>query len=95
MKLEEFRTILGYTEIVIGKSSEGKSVYIEKYDYLEGDDLSENLYRLCIGEPLRYGYTSENIEKTDAIKIVIEKCKAVANNGNYRVKNEAVSLGKL
>lgn len=29
------------------------------FNYLEGDDLSENLYRICTGIPLRFGHTSD------------------------------------
>ena len=43
--LEELRTILG--------------VKIGSFKYLNGDDISENLYRVSVGEAVRYGHRSK------------------------------------
>lgn len=34
-------------------------------NYLEGDDLSENLYRLCSGAPLRFGHRDNSVPNDD------------------------------
>jgi hypothetical protein len=57
---EEIRTILG-----IG----------DKTAYMLGDDISENLYRTCVGAPLRLGYSLKNYrEDSVVIKKVIDLC---------------------
>ena len=50
-------------------------------NYLNGDDLSENLYRMCTGMPLRFGYEGRNFyEDRKVIDRVINACW-----GNYIV----------
>ncbi len=44
INFEEMRTILGFSCTDSSKH------------YLQGDDLSEDLYRVCVGKPLRFGY---------------------------------------
>jgi hypothetical protein len=64
---EEIRTILGSCRDVPG--------------YLEGDDLSENLYRLSRGGYLRFGHTLIRFyEDKDVIEKAIEVCKKSASS---------------
>lgn len=59
LDFEEMRTILGMPH----NSS------------LNGDDLSENLYRMCTGLPLRFGYSGENFyEDRKVVDRVINVC---------------------
>jgi hypothetical protein len=75
-RIEEMRTILGSCRD------------IDSF-FIEGDDLSENLYRLCIGEPLRYGWSGadgrEHESVTDVAKDVCEKS---LKEGGYRMKGK-------
>lgn len=64
---EELRNIIGAVEAV--------------GNYLEGDDLSENLYRLSIGHPLRFGHSNEIYRESEAI---VNKAKDIVIN-NARV----------
>jgi hypothetical protein len=45
---EEFRTIIGSPNIIVDAA------------IVNGDDLSENLYRACIGVPLKYGHNDSS-----------------------------------
>lgn len=54
IKMEEFRTIIGYT-VNVTLNSEGEKLYTVT-DAINVDDLCENLYRLYVGQPLRYGH---------------------------------------
>jgi hypothetical protein len=55
--------------------------------FIEGDDLSENLYRLCIGESLRYGWCSvDGIEQESVINVVKNVCEKSLKEGGYRMK---------
>ena len=56
VNFEEIRTILGVPNTI--------------NEYLEGDDLCENLYRMCINAPLRFGYCAFSFYEDN---IVIEK----------------------
>ena len=61
MAFEEIRNILGAPANV--------------EDRRHGDELSENLYRMCIGMPLRYGYLSAKYyEEKRVIDRVIKSC---------------------
>lgn len=96
IKLEEMRTTLGYTvpiKLVVAKTA--KTIQANKI--YQSDDLSENLYRLCIGEPLRYGHNSlaVSVEHLPAIQQVITACAEAAKSGGYRVANAPVSLGEI
>lgn len=62
---EEIRTILG-SHTSISK-------------YLAGDDISENLYRSCIGEPLRFGHAGVAFyEDKSVIDKVYSTCNVVS-----------------
>lgn len=90
---EELETVLG--NIV----DEAKPVILKKpgfYDHevLNGSDLSENLYRICIGVPLRFGYDSYSfyedslvIDKILTLYGVLEKYY-ICNVRNRRVNRE-------
>lgn len=58
---EELRNIIGSTSAV--------------NSYLEGDDLSENLYRLSLGQPLRFGHSNEIYRESETI---VNKAKNIA-----------------
>lgn len=64
---------------------------------LNGDEISENLYRMCIGEPLRYGYwqspsqSSTCYEDSRVIDRVVESCTAYKEHYNCI----PISLGKV
>ena len=58
LKMEEFRTIMGYT-VSFSITIEDKTVSYPTEEVLNGDDLSENLYRLCVGQKLRYGHVTK------------------------------------
>ncbi|MDR2067760.1 MAG: hypothetical protein LBP41_02105 [Holosporaceae bacterium] len=67
LDFEEMRTVLGVP--YLGS--------IENYaqNYKEGDDLSENLYKMCIGAPLRFGYDNLGFyEDRKVINRVINAC---------------------
>ena len=64
LNLEEMRTMLG------GGDLEGA---------LNGDDLSENLYRYCTGEPLAFGYNQEMFYEN---QIVVDRC-ILSASGNF------------
>jgi hypothetical protein len=66
---EEIRTVLGAP--YLGS--------IENYpqNYIQGDDLSENLYRMCVGLPLRFGYALQTFyEDVKVINRVNNACLA-------------------
>ncbi|MDR0580941.1 MAG: hypothetical protein LBG04_02390 [Holosporaceae bacterium] len=72
-KMEEIRNILGNIR------KDGNA------SFLEGDDLSENLYRLCIGLLLRYGHNNScKTEHEDVINVVKSVCDASLQKGNYQ-----------
>ena len=65
---EEFRTIMGYVPTICLKTGSFETVLYSAEENIYGDDLSENLYRKCIGQALRYGH----VEATDGDDISIE-----------------------
>ena len=65
LRFEEIRTILGFPSDSVDDN------------YLQGDDLSENLYRMCVGFPLRFGYGYQGFyEDVKVINRVINSCFA-------------------
>ena len=68
IETEEFRTIMGYVPLICLKTGSVETVLYSAEENIYGDDLSENLYRKCIGQPLRYGH----VEATDGDDISIE-----------------------
>lgn len=63
LDFEEMRTILGMPH------------NSNTINYLNGDDLSENLYRVCKGLPLRFGYNGQSFyEDRKVINRVINAC---------------------
>lgn len=65
---EEIRTILG-----------SKKVDVE--GYINGDDISENLYRSCDNQPLRFGHSGTAFYED---KSVIDKVKLACDNERHR-----------
>lgn len=60
---EEIRNILGVSDVAAIAGT------------ISGDDLSENLYRMCIGVPLRLGYSDRTYyEDNLVINRVVESC---------------------
>ena len=57
IKMEEFRTIMGYRIKVSKKDSE--EILYDMQEPINGDDLCENLYRRCVGQKLRYGHSTK------------------------------------
>lgn len=70
--LEELRTILGGTKT------------IENNVYVEGDDLSENLYRMCIGAPIRFGHS--NLGFYEDVKVANNVINALIENYENYIK---------
>lgn len=70
---EEVRTILGSHTTVT--------------DYINGDDISENLYRLCDDQPLRFGHSSSPFYED---KNVIEKVLSVCRNSMRQYSSNTV-----
>ena len=58
LKMEEVRTIMGYTFNFLITIDEKTISYFAE-EVINGDDLSENLYRLCVGQQLRYGHVTK------------------------------------
>ena len=85
LKMEEFRTIMGYTvnfSIIIDETT----ISYSAEEVLNGDDLSENLYRLCVGQQLRYGHITK--ETTIPIEVA-NRARNFYDNvlKNYKMKN--------
>lgn len=58
--------------------------------YRQGDDLSENLYRRCIGIPLRFGYTNRSFfEDSNVISRVFDAC----NSGRHLYSASGGNVG--
>ena len=57
VRMEEFRTIMGY-KIKIQKKGSDEVLY-DMQEPINGDDLCENLYRRCVGQKLRYGHSTK------------------------------------
>ena len=75
-------TIISYEEMrtVLGLPSDCGS----SFNYLEGDDLSENLYRICTGIPLRFGHTSDTyFVEAEIINKVVDTI--YLNAKNYKI----------
>ena len=85
LKMEEFRTIMGYT-VNFSITIDETTVSYSAEKILNGDDLSENLYRLCVGQQLRYGH----ITKETTISIEVANRMRNFYDGvmkNYKMKN--------
>ena len=85
IKPEEFRTIMGY-KIKILKKDSGEVVY-ETDEFINGDDLSENLYRCCWCADLRYGHTNSHDEihlSEEEIKRMIDFYEHAMFEGGYK-----------
>ena len=85
IKMEEFRTIMGYTVNVIKK---GGDMLYSVGNPLNGDDLCENLYRICVGQDLRYGHV--NVRSSgEVLTLAIENAKNVYDiairEGGYKI----------
>jgi len=59
---------------------------------LEGDDLSENLYRMCIGNPLRFGHRTASFYEDS--KVIDKIIHTVTSNQKF-YKIIARSTGKV
>lgn len=71
--LEEVRTILGIKNTA--NLYYNSNNFLE--NYLEGDDLAENLYRACIGQFLRFAHVSSTFyEDKKVIEQVIDSCSS-------------------
>jgi hypothetical protein len=71
---EEMRNILGIKNI-------GLPVGLVFYN---GDDLSENLYRMSVGQPLRFGYVlAEYYEDSRVIDVIISICNFWKEHYNF------------
>ena len=85
IKMEEFRTIMGYTVSFLVDIN-GKIISYTPKNILNGDDLSENLYRLCIGQSLRYGHSIDETTILDKVaKRALEFCNNAINAGGYKI----------
>jgi hypothetical protein len=75
---EEMRNILGVPVPQVAGSP----------NFIHGDDLSENLYRMCIGAPLRFGHTghSSYYEDSRVIDKVVKSCTLQKSHYNCTVK---------
>ena len=85
LKMEEFRTIMGYT-VNFSITIDEITISYSAGEVLNGDDLSENLYRLCVGQQLRYGHVTK--ETTIPIEVA-NRARNFYDNvlKNYRMKN--------
>lgn len=68
IEIGEFRTIMGYVPTICLKIGKLETVLYSAEENIYGDELSENLYRKCIGQALRYGH----VEATNGDDISIE-----------------------
>ena len=66
INFEEMRTLLGMPHNILDA------------EYLNGDDLSENLYRSCKGMLLRFGYNGDNFYEDR--KVINRVINAIINN---------------
>ena len=85
IKPEEFRTIMGY-KIKIQKKDSDEVLY-ETTEFINGDDLSENLYRCCWCADLRYGHTNSHDEihfSEEEIKRMIDFYEHAMIEGGYK-----------
>ena len=86
VRMEEFRTIMGYT-VKVTKNSE--EIYVPG-EIQNGDDLCENLYRICVGQKIRYGHVAAEDPGITVSKSAIDRAKEFYNKNikesNYRVK---------
>lgn len=85
LKMEEVRTIMGYTFNFLITIDEKTISYFAE-EVINGDDLSENLYRLCVGQQLRYGHVTKEtmipIKIADRVRKFYDEIMK-----NYRMKN--------
>lgn len=83
--MEEFRTIMGYT-VNFSITVDETTISYSAEEVLNGDDLSENLYRLCVGQQLRYGHVTK--ETTIPVEVA-NRARNFYDNvlKNYRMKN--------
>lgn len=94
INLEEVRTILGIKNTA--NLYYNSNNFIE--NYLEGDDLSENLYRACIGQFLRFAHVSIPFyEDKKVIEKVIDSCSGNIKEykhklGRYRMLGISVDF---
>jgi hypothetical protein len=78
---EELRNILGVERGVVLPL--GGAVF-------HGDDLSENLYRMCIGMPLRFGYVAdEYYEDSRVIDKVVASCNSWKGYYNFFLRRNS------
>ena len=85
IKLEEFRTIMGYKIKVLKKDS-GEVLY-DMQEPIDGDDLSENLYRICVGQRLRYGHNTKpnQIISQTVVEHMQSEYKKALESGGYKI----------
>ena len=88
IEIEEFRTIMGYVPTICLKTGKLETVLYAADESIYGDDLSENLYRKCTEQALRYGH----IEATDGDSISKELAENIdifyenaIKQGHYRI----------
>lgn len=79
---EEIRNILGKQRNVTNNPG------LTNNSYFEGDDLSENLYRACLGKPLRFGHdTKDFYEDNKVIDAVINVTATNISGYSVNVEN--------
>lgn len=79
---EEIRNILGKQRNVTNNPGLANNAYFE------GDDLSENLYRACLGKPLRFGHdTKAFYENNRVIDMVINVTTTNISGYSVNVEN--------
>lgn len=69
---EEIRTILGATNPITNNG------------YREGDDLSENLYRMCVGYPIRFGHS--NVPFYEDVRVINKAINVTIENYMFYVR---------
>ena len=85
VSFEEIRTILGAPTEKQYRGIQAKTAALNKYYYLNGDDLSENKYRVSLGTKIRFGH---DVKPFYEDSMVIYRAKDVSGAKDMHLINQ-------
>ena len=73
------------------RSDSGEVLY-DMQEPIDGDDLSENLYRICVGQKLRYGHSTKlnQVVSQTVVERMQNEYKTALESGGYKISIHSV-----
>lgn len=93
INFEDIRTILGAPNLAKFRTIVPQPSHVNQFQYLEGDDLSENSFRVSLGLPIRLGHTT--MDFYEDYKVIDRALEIAGGNSQNNLLNDQKGLGNL